>query len=318
MNKWEELSPLEGEFNTEDDEGAASFSSDGKILYFTRCRSTRRSRRCRNLLIATFGRTMDSAEKHSIISKIVPFLLLIRLCRPTGSTFILFRIIRKALEERIFGAEKTDEGWGVPENLGNQINTEGNEMFPYVRYDGTLYFSSNGHVGFGGLDIYKATADSLGNWKVENMKSPINTLYDDFGITFEGQAERGFFSSNRNQSRGYDRIWSFDLPELTYAVEGKVTDEKGEALSDATIKVVGTDGQNVKMKTKKDGTFRIKLNPNTEYVMLASNRGYLNQVNKLTTQNLNQSKLLKPTLNLLPLINRFKLMIFSTNSGNGH
>ncbi|HPH72848.1 MAG TPA: OmpA family protein, partial [Paludibacteraceae bacterium] len=198
----------------------------------------------------------------------------------------------------IWRAEKTDEGWGVPENLGNQINTEGNEMFPYVRYDGTLYFSSNGHVGFGGLDIYKATADSLGNWQVENMKSPINTLYDDFGITFEGQAERGFFSSNRNQSRGYDRIWSFDLPELTYAVEGKVTDEKGEVLSDATIKVVGTDGQNVKMKTKKDGTFRIKLNPNTEYVMLASNRGYLNQVNKLTTQNLNQSKLFKANFKL--------------------
>ena len=129
------------------------------------------------------------------------------------------------------------------------------------------------------------------------MKSPINTLYDDFGITFEGQAERGFFRQIAIKVV-VTTAFGVLICELTYAVEGKVTDEKGEALSDATIKVVGTDGQNVKMKTKKDGTFRIKLNPNTEYVMLASNRGYLNQVNKLTTQNLNQSKLFKANFKL--------------------
>lgn len=298
MNKWEELSPLEGEFNTEDDEGAASFSSDGKTLYFTRCRSTAGAVGAEIYSSQRSGGQWTAPKnirlfQDSTISVAHPAV------SPDGKYLYFVSDNPQGFGGKdIWRAEKTDEGWGVPENLGNQINTEGNEMFPYVRYDGTLYFSSNGHVGFGGLDIYKATADSLGNWQVENMKSPINTLYDDFGITFEGQAERGFFSSNRNQSRGYDRIWSFDLPELTYAVEGKVTDEKGEALSDATIKVVGTDGQNVKMKTKKDGTFRIKLNPNTEYVMLASNRGYLNQVNKLTTQNLNQSKLFKANFKL--------------------
>ena len=82
------------------------------------------------------------------------------------------------------------------ENLGPDINTPGDEMFPYVRDSVTLYFASNGHPGMGGLDLFKATQDSTGKWHVENLKAPINSMGDDFGITFEGDKEKGFFSSN--------------------------------------------------------------------------------------------------------------------------
>jgi peptidoglycan-associated lipoprotein len=291
MDKWEELEPLEGEFNTDDDEGTASFTADGKTVYFTRCRSTAGAIGAEIYSSMRSGGQWTTPKnirlfQDSTISVAHPAI------SPDGNTLYFVSDHANGFGGKdIWKSEQTDKGWSIPENLGKQINTEGNEMFPFVRYDGTLYFSSDGQVGFGGLDIYKAIPDSLGSWKVSNMLAPINTLYDDFGITFEGESERGFFSSNRNQSRGYDRIWSFELPQLLYAIEGKVTDEKGDILSDATIKMVGTDGQNVKMKTKKDGTFRIKISPNAEYIMLASNRGYLNQTNKITTQKLTQSKL---------------------------
>ena len=82
-------------------------------------------------------------------------------------------------------------------NMGEQINTPGNELYPYVHPDGTLYFSSDSRIGLGGLDIYKARLDEVGNWTLENMKPPINSPEDDFGIVFEADVERGFFSSSR-------------------------------------------------------------------------------------------------------------------------
>ena len=97
-------------------------------------------------------------------------------------------------------------------------------MFPYVRDSVTLYFASDGHPGMGGLDIFKATLDSTGKWNVENMKAPINSSGDDFGITFAGNKESGFFSSNRNDARGYDHLYSFELPVITIFIEGIVSD----------------------------------------------------------------------------------------------
>jgi len=176
------------------------------------------------------------------------------------------------------------------ENLGPEINTPGDEMFPVVRADGTLYFSSNGHPGFGGLDIFKAVPQKNGGWKVENMGAPVNSKADDFGMTFAGESESGYFSSNRNEMRGYDALWSFHLPELIYLVEGKVFDDQGQTISDATIRIVGSNGMNARIQTKKDGTFRIKLEKDVDYVMLATARGFLNQKNELSTQGLTDSK----------------------------
>ena len=118
----------------------------------------------------------------------------------------------------------------------------------------------------------------------------LNSNGDDFGITFDKAGEQGYFSSNRNQSKNYDRLYYFELPELVYAIEGKVTDEKGEPVSDAIVKLIGDNGDNVKMRAKKDGSYRIKLNNNANYIMLASARGYLNSTHKFSTQALVDSK----------------------------
>ncbi|MBP5290046.1 MAG: OmpA family protein [Paludibacteraceae bacterium] len=187
--------------------------------------------------------------------------------------------------------------WSVPMNMGPQINTSGDEMFPTIRKDGTLYFSSNGHPGYGGLDIFKAVPDSMvmrdsileQGWQLFNMGTPFNSNGDDFGITFAGDSEDGFFSSNRGQKKGQDMIYSFVLPELVFAVEGTVSDNMGETLSNATIRIVGDDGTNAKLQARRDGTYRVKLQKDVRYVMLATARGYLNQKQELKTHGLRDS-----------------------------
>ena len=169
------------------------------------------------------------------------------------------------------------------ENLGPEINTPGDEVFPYVRDSVTLYFASNGHPGMGGLDLFRATLDSTEHWHVENMRSPINSNGDDFGITFEGVHERGFFSSNRNDARGYDHLYSFELPVITVKIEGIVFDVDEVPIEGATVRIVGRDGLNAKVLTMKNGEYEVELERDIRYVMMASARGFLNQNFELKT-----------------------------------
>ena len=187
--------------------------------------------------------------------------------------------------------------WSVPINMGPQINTSGDEMFPTIRKDGTLYFSSNGHPGYGGLDIFKAVPDSMvmrdsieeQGWQLFNMGIPFNSNGDDFGITFAGDSENGFFSSNRNQKKGQDMIYSFTLPEFIVMMEGTVYNNLGETLSEAGLRIVGDDGTNAKLQIRRDGTYKIRLQRDVNYVMLATSRGYLNQKQELKTFGLRDS-----------------------------
>ena len=164
---------------------------------------------------------------------------------------------------------------GTLENLGDQINTPGNERFPYCRTDSILYFSSDGHAGFGGLDIFRATLQPSGRWFIENLGSPMNSSDDDFGITF-GKGESGYFSSNRKDGRGYDHIYSFEKPDLKIWISGYVMDKDEEPVSGAVIRIVGDDGSNQKAAANADGSFRFDLQGGVRYVMLAGANGYLN------------------------------------------
>ena len=183
----------------------------------------------------------------------------------------------------IYRARAIGNDFGPIENLGPQINTEGDEVFPYVRDSVTLYFASDGHPGMGGLDLYKATRTPDGKWEIENMQTPINSAADDFGITFAGKKETGFFSSNRNDARGNDHLFSFDLPSITVQIEGIVSDADEYPIEDAVIRIVGKDGLNEKVMAKKDGSYKVELKRNNSYVMMASARGYLNQNFELVT-----------------------------------
>ena len=196
----------------------------------------------------------------------------------------------------IWFAFQEGDKWSMPENAGPDINSTGDELFPTIRHDGTLYFASNGHPGYGGLDIFMArhdttAADSSGvqRYIVMNMGMPFNSNSDDFGITFEGKTDNGYFSSNRNDKKGFDQIYRFVLPEMIFLVEGTVTDNNGTPLSDVRLRLVGDDGTNSKLQVRRDGTYRIKLRKDVRYAMLASARGFLNQKETLETTGLNDS-----------------------------
>lgn len=275
---------LEDEVNTEYDEGTPSFSPDGNTMYYTYCAQDPEGPRTAEIYISTrssakWGKgTRATIVKDSVTALGHPSI------SPDGKyLYFVSDAVGGFGGKDIFRARVAGNDFGPMENLGEEINTPGDEMFPYVRDSVTLYFASNGHPGMGGLDLFKATQDSTGKWKVENLGAPINSMTDDFGITFAGKEERGFFCSNRNDARGYDHIYSFERPTITIFIEGIVNDVDEYPIEDATVRIVGKDGLNVKVPVKKDGTYRVELERDIRYVMMASARGYLNQNYELHT-----------------------------------
>ena len=206
----------------------------------------------------------------------------------------------------IYMAINSGGAWDDIRNLGPTINTSDDELFPHIRQDGRLYFSSKGHPGYGGLDLFYAIPEDT-IWTIFNMGAPFNSTGDDFGITFAGATEDGFFTSNRGQKKGYDLIYSFVLPQLEFIVEGTVTDNNGEHLSEATLRLVGNDGTNVKTQIRRDGTYRLKLNKNTRYAMLVNARGFLNEKQTFTTENLSDSYTYQHNFILSPISKPVKM-----------
>lgn len=277
--EWERPEPVEGELNTEFDEGIVAFSPDAQTMYLTKAR--------RELNAPTSVEIYTSTRSDAKWSAPVKF----EITADTLSTFGHPAVSPDG--EYLYFVSDMPGGYGGKDiwrislkerqgslvNLGPDINTEGNDDFPYVRSDGSLYFSSDGHPGMGGLDIFRATAvDDPADlrWKVENMGFPINSAGDDFGITF-GKGEDGFFSSNRGDARGYDHIYSFEYDPVRITIEGLVMDKDEEPVKNAIIRIVGNDGSNQKEVARDDGSFSFALQRGVKYVMLAGAKGYLNQ-----------------------------------------
>lgn len=281
---WKKPVELEDAINTIYDEGAPSLSADGNTLYYTYCESDPISSRTAEIYVSTRGGatwgvgTRANLVKDSVTSVGHPSV------SPDGKYLYFVSDVNGYGGKDIFRARLVGmNDFGGIENLGPQINTEGDEMFPYVRDSATLYFASNGHPGMGGLDLFKATMDSLGVWHTENMGAPVNSMGDDFGITFEGIREKGFFSSNRNDARGYDHIYSFERPTVTIFIEGYVSDAEEYTIEGAIVRIVGKDGLNEKVLAKPDGSYKVELERDISYVMMASAPGYLNQHFELKT-----------------------------------
>ena len=175
-----------------------------------------------------------------------------------------------------------------------------------MRDNGELYFSSDYHKGMGGLDIFKAEMDAEGNWNIENMGYPVNSSMDDFGIAFVPGKNQGLFSSNRKGSRS-DDIYSFVVPPTIFQASGDVYNkEDGSRIEGATIRVIGTDGTNLRMRAQ-NGKFQMKLNPGTEYVFAAFKDGFLNDKARATTEGLTDSKDFRFEFKLTPIDAPIKL-----------
>ena len=289
---WSQPVPLSENINTEFEEGSPCLSKDFKTLYFSRCKYAKnKNSGCqiyyseiqgeewgKDKLIQIAGDSIVIADPAISVDELTLYFTSDMGGGQGGKD--IWMVTR---------SNKGDE-WSKPINLGAQINTPGDERFPYIHPDGTLYFSSNGHIGLGGLDIFKATVKPDGTWKVENLESPINSNADDFGITFQKDQEKGFFSSCRT-IKGDADIYAFSLPPLKFNVIGVVKDEKTEQpIADATIKSISSDGITIDNKADKNGVFRFALKANTDYVFIGSKEGYLNGKERETTKGLDRSR----------------------------
>jgi len=282
---WLNPEELEDPVNTEFDEGTPTFTPDGNTMYYTYCAQDPEGSRTAEIYVSQRSSASWGAGTRTTIVKDSVTALGHPAVSPDGRyIYFVSDAIGGFGGKDLFRARIAGNDFGPMENMGEDINTPGDEMFPYVRDSVTLYFASNGHPGMGGLDLFKATQDSTGRWSVENMGAPINSMADDFGITFAGSAEHGFFSSNRNDARGNDHIYSFEYPTFTVSIEGLVLDVDEYLIDEeAEVRIVGRDGLNVKIPVRQDGKYRVELKRDISYVMMASARGYLNQNFELKT-----------------------------------
>lgn len=290
--KWSRPEAIATGLNTDYDEGACCFTPDGKEMYLTQCVTDPASPRFAQIVTssrsdAAWGKvqkleiTQDtlSTYAHPAISPDGEWLYFVSDMPGGMGGYDIWRV-------RI-----TPSGLGGVENLGAPINTPGDEMFPTFRPNGDLYFSSNGHIGMGGLDIYIARIDEkTQQYKIEHPGYPLNSEADDFGMTFEGPHNRGFFSSNRKDGRGYDHIYSFNNPEIVTTMKGWVYEKDGYELPAAQVMVVGNDGTYRKLLVKSDGSFTLPIHPEVDYLVMASCKGFLNHKEELRIDSAKESK----------------------------
>lgn len=288
---WGHPQTIESGLNTEFDEGTPAFSPDGREMYITQCTTDPSYPRYAKIAVsnradASWGKATPleisrdtlSSFAHPAISPDGNWLYFVSDMPGGKGGLDIWRV-------RLIGGTT-----GGVENLGEPINTPGDEEFPTFRPNGDLYFSSNGHGGLGGLDIFIAKVGKDHKFHLEHPGYPLNSQGDDFGCTFEGPHNRGFFSSNRGDARGWDHIYSFELPEIVQTVKGWVYEMEGYELPAAQVYMVGDDGTNLKLSVKGDGSFEQVIKPGVDYIMLASCKGYLNHKEELKVDSVSESK----------------------------
>jgi len=288
--KWSVPVPLVGGVNTEANEGGAALSEKMNSMFFTRCEVVKKkSKGCEIWQSKRQGKNWGPAE-------------LIDLGTDDTAT-VGHPIPLKKDQVLLFASDhkggyggkdlwystynKKEKRWDPPVNLGPDINTPQDEMYPFVRlngegeFKGALYFASSGHQGMGGLDIFKAVSTGDMKWgKVENMGAPINSSADDFALVYEGNRDRGFFTSSRSGGKGGDDIYNFHLPPIIFKLEGDIMDvESKEKLAGATIKLVGTDGTSVEVKSDELGHYVFDVKENGRDRYLQENTSYTIEVN---------------------------------------
>lgn len=301
--KWLKPEVIDTELNSAYDEGACSFTPDSRTMYLTQCATDPSYPRYATICTsqrsdAAWGKsTFLEITKDTLSSYAHPAV------SPDGEWLYFTSDMPGGMGGLdIWRVRLTTSGLGGVENLGEPVNTPGDEMFPTFRPNGDLYFSSNGHPGMGGLDIYIAKPnieDTEKNGKVqqnslayiiEHPGYPLNSQGDDFGITFNGLLNEGFFSSNRGDGKGWDHIYSFVNPEIVQTVKGWVYEQDGYELPNALVYMVGNDGTNLKLSVKGDGSFEQKIKPGVDYVFLGTCKGFLNHKEQLRVEPVEESQ----------------------------
>lgn len=311
--KWSEPVPVKGEINSEFDDGIPVFSSDFKTLMFTRARMSKNESLGAKVYTAKSGNDTWTGVEPLVIVPDSSVTVAHASLSPDGLSLFFVSDMDGGLGGKdIWKVSRTSttEAWGSPENLGASINTVGDELFPYIRTDSVFYFSSNGHLGMGGQDIFKASKDENNKWQVENMKSPVNSEGDDFGICFQGEKEKGLFTSSRyvkGKKLGKDDIYTFYLPVIKFDMTGLVRDaDSYKPIQGAKVTLEGSDGTTLEATTGKDGKFKFKLGIDVDYVLVSTKEKYLNGKSKESTKGFTESKTLQVKMSMRSIADKEK------------
>lgn len=307
---WGKPSPVDEEtLKSKQEDGACAFNSDYTLLYFTRCGKVRREK--------TGCAIYTAQRKDDLWDEPVKLPLAddsITVAHPAPAADGLTLYFASDLPGGYGGMDiwkvtRSSEAdtWGEPVNLGLSVNTGGNEMFPFAHAGNVLYFASNGHVGLGGFDIFKATADGDA-WVVENAGAPLNSPADDFAIIFERDNERGFFTSNRKpsekSSRSDDNIYAFtgsNPPRAEFYFSALVKNAKTKAtLPAAEVRLVGSNGFALRRKAEDGGAVEFRVEKGTDYLAVASHKGYLNGKTRFSSHGWDANYTLRDTIWLTP------------------
>ena len=315
QGKWEKPEVLEGEMTTKNDEGVSSFTADGSTMYFTRSLTEDSKGQGTMILSSTRSGGEWSAPQSIKLFNDSSISVAHPVISPDGKTLYFVSDNKSGFGGKdIWMATQENGKWDDVVNLGKEINSAGDEMFPSVDSKGTLYYSSNGKPGLGGLDIFKAEKvvqkDGTKKWEITNLGIPMNSTGDDFGMTFaKGEVESGYFSSNREDQRGFDAIWSFVLPAVEFILQGKISGQDGNPVTAGKINLVCSDGETARINAKGDGSYRIKLKPNVSYLIQASAQDYLNESDSLSTfqVNLREGQTFTKNFQLTPTLNSVKI-----------
>ena len=284
--KWQKVEKIEADVNSEYEDGACAFTSDGKTMYFTRCATDEDYPRYAAIYKSNRSDASWSAPEKVAISNDTLSLFAHPAVSPDNEWLYFTSNMQGGeggldLWRYYIGSNRAMEG--IVENLGSAINTDGDELFPAFGPQGELFFSSDGYPGMGGLDIFCATQLNDSVWDVSNMMAPVNSNGDDFGMTFAPGLYRGYFSSNRGDARGWDHIYSFHLPETVHTLHGWLYEKDGYELPEGIIYIIGNDGTNSALSVMKDGSYSVRVAPGVEYVLLGTCKGYLNAMQELQT-----------------------------------
>jgi len=302
--KWEEPLALEDTtVNGPFDDGAMALTADVNTMYYTSCKKeTGKKLGCQIFETSRRGIEWGAAKNIAITGDTIS------VGHPSISADGQTLYFSSRMQGGFGGADiwyvtrsSSSGTWSKPVNAGARINTPGDEMYPFIREDGNLYFSSDYWPGFGGMDIFRAIKNEAGFWDIANMLPPVNSPQDDFGIIFQGKKEKGLFTSARDEGRGGDDIFSFELPDLEFYATGKILDRNTEEGVDAaTVTVYGSDGSVSETETDKDGTYSVKLAQYTDYIILGSAENYLRKKVKVSTNNLIDNKTFEENISLIP------------------
>ena len=289
--KWSMPTPLTGDVNSKVDDGTATLNSKFNEMFFTRCfgkpdnedefickvfTAKKKGQGWGNATELIIGDT-DADVRYPSLSR-DQLTLYFTAVLPGGFGGADIWMLKRAKKNAPFV--------GDPVNLGPEINTAGTESFPSIRSNGILYFSASSdyHTGMGGLDIFKAVKKS-GKWTVQNMKYPINSPGDDFGIIFNGTKEKGYLCSTRKGGKGQDDIYMFYLPPLEFVIKGYIKNEEtDQSIVGATIKIKGSDGSAIEIPSEADGSFEFQAKPETDYLVETSRKKFFKGKGRETTK----------------------------------